>query len=332
MSSDQIDPRAESVRAWAPATIGNLVCGFDVLGLAIGAPGDLVTARRARKSGVTVTAIHGDGGLLPLAAERNTASIAANALLRLRGSNLGAQLEIEKGVPLAGGLGSSAASAVAAVVAVDALLALGASSQELFLAAVEAEGVNCGTPHGDNVAPCLLGGCTLARPGSEPEAVPLPCPPGLAVAVLHPAVKLTTRSSRQLLPNAVPLADAVVQWANVGSLVAALHSGDLSLLRKALEDRVSEPARAAQIPGFAVTQAAALQAGALGASLSGAGPSIFALCESIEIAQQVATAMGNGFSSETGLDSETYSSEVDRRGARVLTGDDPVRPPRAEPL
>lgn len=323
------------VRAWAPASVGNLGCGLDVLGLALAGLGDLVVARQlarpGEQPGVTVRAIRGDGGVLPLDPARNTASIAGNALLRQRRGDVAVELEIEKGVPLAGGLGSSAASAVAAVVAVDALLGLGASKLELFRAAVEAEGVNCGAAHGDNVAPSLLGGCALVRPEPEPEAVALPCPAGLAVAILHPHVELTTRASRAVLPKAVPLANAIQQWANVGSLVAALHSGDLALLGRALEDRVSEPARGPLIPGFVRTQRAARVAGALGASLSGAGPSMFALCDGLASAETVTCAMEAAFREETGLECDAFATRVDLRGARTLTASEVVPAMRRQP-
>lgn len=328
------DVGGDAVRAFAPASVGNLACGFDVLGLALAARGDVVTARPARTEGaaeaeapaVTVTAVHGDGGRLPLDAASNTASVAALTLLELCGCERGVELEVEKGVALAGGLGSSAASAVAAVVAVDAALGLEAPRERLLAAAVRGEAASCGSSHADNVAPMLYPPCALVRAGAEPgsfHAVPLPLPDNLMVAILRPHRELSTRTAREVLPETVRRADAVRQWGNVGALVAALYREDWELLADALEDVVAEPVRAPLVPGFAAVRAAALAAGAAGASLSGAGPSIFALCRGQEAAERVADAMRRAYVAEEGMALEgdgcdAFVSAVDRRGARVL--------------
>lgn len=315
---------SEAVRAFAPASIGNLAVGFDCLGMCLGSPGDVVVARRAvpgdGRELVRLGAIRGDHGLLPRDAERNTATVAARALLEQAG-RLGEQLELEldKGLALASGLGSSAASAVAAVVAVDALLGLGASPAELLAAALAGERAACGSAHPDNAAPSLLGGIVLVREGGE--IIELPVPEGLAVAVVRPHLALSTKQARRCLPREVPLATAVAQMADLGATVDALHRGDLAALGRSVVDRFAEPARAGLIPGFRAVQRAALDAGALAASISGAGPSIFALCSQAEDASRVGAAMRAAFAA-AGHSSDLHHGAVPRRGARVLGGDE----------
>ena len=193
----------------------------------------------------------------------------------------GLRLHLRKGLPLASGLGSSAASAVAAALAVSDLLQLPVDSHEILAAALEGERVVAGAGHADNAAACLFGGLVLVRSTDPLDVVRLPVPEGLSVAVLRPHLELSTRESRELLGSEVRLEDAVQQWANVGALVAGLHSGDLDLVSRSLVDVIAEPIRSRRVPGFSEVKRAALDAGALGSSLSGSGPSIFALCRSL---------------------------------------------------
>lgn len=309
--------RPLEVRATAPASIGNLAVGFDVLGAALGAPEDTVVVRRRCDPGVVVSRVTGDGGRLPRDASRNTAGVAVAALLERRGGGVGVEIELEKGVPLAGGMGSSAASAVAAVVAADRLLDSRLTAVELLACALEGERAACGAAHPDNAAPALLGGIVLSRPGAPPEPVRLPVPEGLAVALLHPPVELATRESRRAVPASLSLETAVAQWADLGAFVAALFRSDWDLLGRAFADRVAEPARAPLLPGFRAVQRAALDAGALGCSLSGAGPAVFALCRGVDRAAGVAGAMAAALHAATGLDGGVWSGPVPRTGARV---------------
>jgi len=313
-------PAPASAIAFAPATVGNVICGFDVLGLALEAPGDRVTARRTDGPGVASLEIRGDGGRLPRDVERNAASAAVLALLAEVEAAVGVGLELEKGLPLAGGMGGSAASAVAGVVAADAVLGLNASRELLLAAALEGERTAAGSAHPDNAAPALLGGIVLCRPGARHPTVPLPVPPGLSVALLHPHLELETRAARAALGNAVALDDAIAQWGNTAAAVAALHERDLDLLADALEDRVAEPVRASQIPAFGEVKGAALAAGALGSGLSGAGPSIVALCRGPESAREVGEAMRAAFTRASDLEADLYLSPVAARGARLLDG------------
>lgn len=293
-------------------------CGFDVLGFALEEPGDVVVALRRDRTGVELVDVTGDAGRLSRDAAGNTASVAAAALLRACGSSAGVGLIVRKGMPLASGLGSSGASAAAAVVATNEALGLHAPMATLLRSAMEGERAACGVAHPDNVAPALLGGFVLVRALDPPDVVRLPVPHGIACAVLHPPMEVETRASRALLPHAVPLADAVRQWANVGALVAALHSGDLDLLGRSMTDRIVEPHRAHLVPAFTRIQEAAVAAGAIGCSLSGAGPSMFALCRTIADAQEAAGAMRRALREHGGLEGEAFVSHVAPEGARLV--------------
>jgi homoserine kinase len=308
-----------AVTAFAPATVSNVACGFDVLGFALEARGDEVTARLASHPGVTISAIEGDDGRLPRDASRNTAGIAAQALLAHLGERRGVELAIRKGLPLSSGLGGSAASAVAAVVAVDALLECRASIETLLACSFEAERLGEGSAHADNVAPCLYGGLVLVRDPTRPDIVRLPVPAGLTAVVIHPNLEIQTSHARELLGTTVELADAIRQWANLGAFVDALHRSDFALMARSLEDRIAEPHRAALVPGFAAIKRAALDAGALGSSLSGSGPSLFALCADMDTAERVGAAMSAAVRQHVGGDLQLYVSAIVPHGARVVS-------------
>lgn len=306
------------IAAFAPATVSNVAAGFDVLGFALDEPGDIVVARLAAEPGITITDVTGDDGRLSREPRKNTAGAAALALLRLLGTSQGVALSVHKGLPLASGVGSSGASAVAAAVAVNELLGRPASLEQVCAAAMEGEQAGCGAIHPDNVAPSLYGGFVLARSVHPPDIVRLPVPAGLACAVLHPHQEVQTGASRALLGDSVPLATAVRQWANLGALVSALHSGDLDLLSRSLVDHVAEPKRQVLVPGFADVKAAAMAAGALGCSLSGSGPSIFALTRSLDAAHVVGGAMREAFAAASGVAADLWVSLVGRTGARIV--------------
>jgi len=307
-----------SVTAFAPATVSNVACGFDVLGFALDTPGDEVTARLTGP-GVRIDDILGDGGRLPRDAAKNTAGIAALALLTTLGERRGVALTISKGLPLSSGLGGSAASAAAAVVAVDAVLGSRVSIETLITCALEGERLGAGSAHADNIAPALYGGLVLVRCPSPPDVVRLPVPAGLTAVVVHPHLEIETARARALIGDTVRLADAVRQWANLGALVDGLHRSDFELISRSLEDSIAEPRRASLVPGLAVIKRAALDAGALGCSLSGSGPAIFALCANPEAARRVADAMTVAVRAEIGGDVQTYVSPIASQGARVLS-------------
>jgi homoserine kinase len=306
----------DEVRAFAPATVANLGPGFDVLGMALAEPGDTVVARRGGETGVRIARIDGDGGALPTDPANNTAGVAAEAVLRRVGIETGIELELRKGLPIASGLGSSAASAAAAALAVNLLLGSPLRKMELVEPCLEAEAGVSGR-HADNVAPALLGGLILVRASDPLDLVRLPAIAGLTIVVVTPVFELPTREARAALPPSVPLSAMVAATANVAGLVSALHSGDLGLLSRSLHDGVVTPVRAGLIPGCSAVLEAALDAGALGASLSGSGPSVFALCRSPRSAEEVRAAMAGAFE-DAGLESRAIVSPTDCSGARKL--------------
>jgi homoserine kinase len=307
------------IAAYAPGSVSNVACGFDVLGFALDEPGDIVIAAQKDGPGVVIAAIEGDGGRLPTDPARNTAGAAVHALLQRLETTRGVSLTIQKGLPLASGIGSSGASAVAAVVAVNELLGRPATMELLLACAMAGEHAGCGAMHPDNVAPSLYGGFVLARSANPPDIVRLPVPDGLACAVLHPHVEVQTGTARALLGDQVNLRDAVRQWGNLGALVASLFNGDQGLLSRSLEDVIAEPKRAALVPGFYAVKAAALAAGALGCSLSGSGPSVFALASSVEVANRAGEAMQRAFNAESKVGADLWVSLVGRQGARVIS-------------
>jgi len=306
-----------SVRAFAPASVSNVACGFDIFGFAIERPGDEVIACEGSDGVVEITEIRGDEGRLPLETHKNTAGVAVEALLEATGCTSGVRLVLEKNMPLSSGLGSSAASGVAAVVAANRLLDLGASQDLLLRCAMEGERIACGSAHADNAAPCLYGGFVLIRQSDPPEVLSLPVPRGLTCAVVRPHVEVETRAARELLGDTVRLKAAVRQWSNVAALVTALFRGDFKLLARSLEDAIAEPIRTPLVPGYGATKDAALASGAIGCNLSGSGPSIFAFCYGRDAAEGVADAMMEALATE-GLEADRIVSGVGAPGARVI--------------
>lgn len=309
-----------SAKAFAPATVANVACGFDVLGLAMDEPGDTVVAERADEPGVSLTSISGEDGRLPLDPETNTATVAASHLLEQKNvdPSVGVAVALTKGLPLASGMGSSAASAVAAVVAVDHLLELRASRAELLKSALEGERVAAGAGHADNAAACLYGGFVLVRSVETLDVIQLPIPDGLAVAVVRPHLEVSTKDSRVLLGDVVKLESAVAQWANLGALVSGLYTEDWELIARALVDHVAEPVRSQNVPAFDDVKRAALDEGALGCSLSGSGPSLFALCRDLDTAERVAHRMRSAFRDRASLEADLYVSPVSQQAARII--------------
>ena len=309
----------KSVRVFAPATVANVACGFDVLGFAIHGLGDYVTATFSDVSGLNIESITGDGGRLPKEAAKNTAGLAAMALLKKTGfkSEQGIQLSIEKNMPLGSGLGSSAASSAAAVVAVNELLGKPFSTGQLLPFAVEGEMAASGTAHADNVAAALFGGFILVKTHNPPDVISLPTPPKLHCTIIHPSIEIQTRNSRMILKKEVSLEKAVTQWANLGALVAGLYTEDYDLIGRSLHDEIIEPVRSILIPGFSEMKEAALDAGALGCSISGSGPSLFALSKSKKEADEAGRQMGKVLG-KIGLEYHIHVSEINTTGAHVV--------------
>ena len=305
--------RQEECRAFAPGSIGNLACGFDVLGLALEGPGDEVIARRVPEPGLRITAIRGDAGRLSRKVSENTAGLAAQAVLDEIGSAEGVEIELRKGLPMAAGMGGSAASAVAAAVAVDGLLGSRLPQESLLYCAL------AGEDHPDNAAPSLLGGLVLVPSWRPLRTIGIEVPRDLISVLVHPHMELKTEDARRILGNRVALSDAIAQWGNTAALMAGLFREDWELIARSVEDRVAEPLRAPAVPGFQAVKDAALNAGALAASLSGSGPSVFALCRGRERARAAGERMVMAFRTAAGLDADLIISTGRAPGARILS-------------
>ena len=311
------------VRAFAPGGIGNLGPGLDILGCAVTGPGDTVDAERIRAPGVRLDDPgHPD---LPTDPKRHTAAIAATEVLRRVGAeSTGLALRVRKGLPLAGGQGGSAASAIAGAAAANAMLGFPLGVEELLLAALVAEERVAGR-HLDNLAPALVGGIVLVRSIDPVAIVRFSAPGALRIVLVHPEMRLRTADARAVLPATVDRATSIAQAAAVATMVAAFATGNLALLRGAIEDRIAEPARTALLPGFARAKDAALGAGALGASIAGGGPSAFAMTDGDEVATPVLDAMLAAYSA-SGVAATGRIARVDARGARVTVDDGPEMP------
>lgn len=300
--------------AFSPASIGNVAVGFDVLGQAIEGAGDRVTVTRTNTGEVRIVAIRGAAIPLPTVAADNTAG---RALLHLKQSlapNLGFDVEIDKGIALGSGMGGSAASAVAAVVAANAVIDTPLPMDALYQSAMQGEAAATGSAHGDNVGPMLLGGLVIAP--EHGAAVKVPVPSWLHVALVHPHFVLETRRAREALKGAYELSEFVHQSEALALMLAGCFTSDVSLLRRGLRDGLVEPRRASLIPGFARVKQAALDSGAIGASISGAGPSVFGWFESREAAERASIAMAAAFK-VAGLESDRFVSRGDAPGAHV---------------
>ena len=305
--------------AFAPASVGNVGVGFDMLGLAIAGVGDRVSARRISTPGVAIAEVRGPDGevhpYLSSKADENTASIAAKSLWDALGSKTGIELIVHKGIPLQSGMGSSAASAVAAVVAVNALLDEPLDRTALLVHALAGEKFASGGEHADNVAPSLFGGLVLCPPVLLPRVVSLPVPAGVSSVVVHPNLQVNTADSRKSLARGYAMQQWLTQQGYLAGFVAACAANDIDLLGQCLRDEVIEPQRAASVPCFGAAKEAAMKAGALGCSLSGSGPSIFALCRDGRAAN-IATAMEQACRL-AGYQCESWISPLDAAGATV---------------
>ncbi len=308
----------ESVKVFAPATVANVGPGFDVFGFAVDQPGDEVTATCAGEPGVRVVEIIGDNGVLSRDADKNTAAVAVVHLLNHLDSQQGIELSLHKKMPLGSGLGSSAASAVAAVVAVNELLGAPLSRKDLLPFTMEGERVACGAAHADNVAPSLLGGFVLIRSYAPLDIVQIPVPPLLWCTVVHPHIEVRTEDARKILRREVALASVIPQWGNTAGLIAGLLMSDYELIGRSLTDYIVEPIRSILIPGFVDVKQAAMDAGALGCSISGSGPSVFALSTSEEQSHAIAEAMSGVWRNRYALDSDVFVSRINSEGPRII--------------
>jgi homoserine kinase len=312
-----LELKMKSIKAFAPATVANVSCGFDIFGFAVDAPGDEVVLTLTDEPGVKISKITGDGGRLPLEAEKNTAGVGVINLLKSIGSSQGVSIELNKMLPLGSGMGSSAASSAAALVGMNYLLGEPLTRKELLPFAMESERVACGSAHADNVAPSLLGGFVLIRGYAPLDVVSIPTPSDLYCVLVHPHLELKTEDSRQVLRQAIALKDAITQWGNIAGLVAGLMKPDYELIGRSLKDVVAEPIRAVLIPGFDAIKEAAAKAGALGSGISGSGPTIFSLCTDPAVGQRIGQAVQAQFE-KFKVASEIFVSRINPEGARII--------------
>ncbi len=308
----------KSIKVFAPATVANVTCGYDILGFAVHEPGDEVLIKLTDSPGINIKEIHGDGGLLPKDAEKNTVSVAIKAFIDHLDIQPGVDIYLHKKMPLGSGLGSSAASAVAGVFALNVLLDNPLKVSDLLPFAMQGEAMACGEAHADNVAPALLGGFVLIRSYSPLDVVKIDAPKDLYATIIHPHIEIATKDARSILKKSILLKDAVQQWGNVAGLVTGLIKEDYSLIGRSMEDVIIEPVRSMLIPGFDQVKAAALQAGALGCGISGSGPSIFSLSRSRDIAIQVGEAMDECFQ-VLNISSDRFISQVNQQGPLIIS-------------
>lgn len=306
------------LKVFAPATVANVACGYDILGFAIDGPGDEIIARQVDKPGLHISKITGCKNKLPLEVEKNTAGFAGLKLLEhLREDKIGIELEIHKKMPFGSGLGSSAASAAAGVMAVNEILKRPLSRKELLPFAVLGEQVADGAYHADNVAPSLLGGMIFIRSNPDLDVHRVPVPKGIYVTVIYPHVKILTKDARKILGDVVELEKHIEQSGNLGGLILGLYNSNFDLIKRSLKDVIIEPQRAQLIPGFFEIQEAALKEGALGCSISGAGPSIFALSNSNLIAENIGQKMKEVYG-RLKIETELFISGINQRGTYLM--------------
>jgi homoserine kinase len=307
----------KSIRVFAPATVANVACGFDVLGFALHEPGDELVVRLNDSGRTTISRITGDGGKLSADPAKNTAGVVVDAFLHHLGERVGVDMELHKRMPLGSGLGSSAASAVAAIFAINELMGRPLTRLQLLPFAMEGERMACGAAHADNVAPSLLGGFVLIRSYDPLDVVQVPIPKDLVATVVHPHIEIRTEDARSILKKSIPLRDAIVQWGNIGGLLTGLMLKDYGLIGRSLHDVIIEPVRSLLIPEFDNIKKASLEKGALGCSISGSGPSIFALSTSFATAAQIADAMRQTLA-QVKIESDIYLSPINEVGPKIL--------------
>ena len=303
------------IKIFSPATVANVACGYDVLGFCLDAVGDEMLIRKVDKKGIRITKIEGFD--LPFKTELNVAGVSALAMYETLQPDCGFEIEIYKNIKPGSGIGSSAASAVGSVFGMNALLGSPYNKTELTQFAMKGEALASKCEHADNLAPALFGGFTLVKSLSPLEILEIPSPDNLYATIIHPQIEVKTADSRAILPKEVKLQEAIVQWANFGSLIHSLHTNNYQLMKRSLHDAIIEPHRSKLIPFYKEVKQAALNAGALGTNISGSGPSIFSLCKGIETATLVSDAIKKVYLS-TGIKFDIHISKINIEGIKVL--------------
>ena len=307
--------KMNEIKVFCPATIANISCGFDVLGVALDAVGDEMVVRKAAERGIRITRLEGQD--LPMETLKNVAGVAGLALLAASDYEGGFEIEIYKKIKAGSGIGSSAASSTGAVWAMNKLLGSPYSNLDLVKFAMEGERLASGVAHADNVAPALFGGFTLVRSYEPLDVIPIPSPSELYATVIHPQIEVKTSDSRKILKTKITLQDGIKQWGNVGGLIAGLFTNDYDLIGRSLIDHIVEPIRSILIPGFDEVKSAAIAAGALGCGISGSGPSIFAFSKGEATAKKVAAAIKEIYQ-KIDIEYDIHVSKINAQGVREL--------------
>lgn len=309
----------KEIKVFAPATVANVVCGFDVLGFAVNQPGDEVEMRLVDEPGVRLLQITGDDGKLPLDSTKNTVSASVQHYLKhIKRTDVGVEIVLHKKMPIGSGLGSSSASTVAGLFAINRLMGNLLTAKELVPFAMLGEELACGYGHADNVAPALMGGFVLVRSYDPLDLIALPTPANLFAAIVYPEVDVPTKDARQMIRTKVLLKDAVTQWGNVAGLVSGLFLNDLDLVGRSMKDVLIEPVRSILIPGFDQLKQLAMENGAVGFGISGSGPSVFALVKDETTALKITQAQ-QAHLSQLNINSNAYVSAVNAEGPKVLS-------------
>jgi len=307
-----------SIQVFAPATVANVVCGFDVLGFAVNEPGDEVIMRVTDKPGITISKITGDNGRLPLDPAKNTVSVSVQHYLKsIDRTDIGLDIELHKKMPIGSGLGSSSASTVAGLFAAKTLLGDETDVAKLLPFAMKGEEMACGHGHADNVAPALMGGFVLIRSYEPLDVIRLPHPRGLYCAIVFPDVDVPTREARQIIRDKIRMKDAVTQWGNIAGLVSGLFMNDIDLIGRSMKDILVEPVRSMLIPDFYKMREMAMEMGAVSFGISGSGPSVFAFTKSEEEARKISQKLQKHLAA-VGIGSNIYVSDINDQGPRVI--------------
>lgn len=310
--------KSNYIKVFSPATIANVGCGFDIFGLALDNPGDEIELKIVKDKKIEIIEITGDDGILPLESNKNVATVALKALMEHINADFGVEVKLHKKMPFGSGLGSSAASSVAGVFALNEILENPLPKSELLQFTLEGEKIATGGhAHADNVAACLYGGFILVKNRNPLHIVNLPVKADLYFTVLHPQIEVRTEDSRKVLRQEISLDKAITQWSNVAGFVTGLLTGDYDLISKSIDDVIVEPVRSVFIPEFYEIKNAAISNGALGCSISGSGPSVFAVSPSLEISKKVGEEMVKVLDN-VGVGSDIYYSKINNQGPIVL--------------
>ncbi len=303
------------IKIFSPATVANVACGFDVLGFCLDSQGDDMVIRKTKEKGIKITYIEGYD--LPYETDKNVAGVSALAMYENAKPDCGFEIEIYKKIKPGSGIGSSAASAVGSVFGMNELLGRPYNKTQLTYFAMKGEALASKSEHADNLAPAIFGGFTLVKSTLPLDILQIPTPSELYATIIHPQIEIKTSDARDILPENVPLKDAISQWANVGSLVHALHTNDYKLIHRSLQDIIVEPYRKQLIPHFDDVKFAAMEAGALGCAISGSGPSIFTLNKGLEVAKNVKEAI-NSIYSKTDINFDIHISKINTQGIKII--------------